>query len=146
MRAGSDVRGNRSVRGTGAVLVVLLAALVHLLGCAHGPTPGPAPRADALAAAPAAPGGLLPPEPPRAEAAGHGAPASGTWSPCGDADQPTVRGPREPEPAGAGLSAAPAAGAPAVLSPAAPGQPSGPARAAAPDAGRTRAGLGVWRT
>ncbi|MFF8594515.1 hypothetical protein ACF061_24300 [Streptomyces sp. NPDC015220] len=147
MRAGALVRGDRSVGWTGAVVVVLLAALVHLLGCAHGPTPVHAPRADALSSARAASCAQFLPEPPRTAATGHDAPVPDEWCHCRGLDQPAVRTPREGEPTGAGLLTAlptdPAGGS-STLAPAAL-RPGGP-RSTAPSGERARAGLGVWRT
>ncbi|MFF7793466.1 hypothetical protein [Streptomyces sp. NPDC007991] len=44
----SASRSNRPVSRTGVVLAVLLAALVHVLACGHGPAPAGGGRADAI--------------------------------------------------------------------------------------------------
>ncbi|MEU0108417.1 hypothetical protein ABZ313_24080 [Streptomyces sp. NPDC006251] len=145
MRARPKRRRSRSVSRTGAVLVVLLAALVHLLACAHGPTAVGASGADAiLAAAPAASGQVSRPADDRVGQ--QTTPAQGNQSHCWGIDEPTVQPPRDLTPA---TDAVPNAlprertAAPSdAVRPAAPfrrGPGAGPA-------GQSRARLGVWRT
>ncbi|MEU6462911.1 hypothetical protein [Streptomyces sp. NPDC046976] len=145
MRAVFSTRYDRSVPRPGAVLVLLLATLLHLFGCCHGPTASPDARADVLAQASATTPGQLPGDRPGMTAAGQSAPDPGGEAHCSGLDQPTVQ-PREAG-TGAPLLAAVAPSAPADLHLFAP-----PARhrlhprpPAAP-AGETRAQLGVWRT
>ncbi|MFD7863122.1 hypothetical protein [Streptomyces sp. NPDC059783] len=139
MRARPDSRGIRSVPGAGAVVCVLLAALLHVLGCAHGPTAVSPLRADTLPSAAAAqvlcgPAAPTVPDTPAPEA--H----------CPGLDQPVLQAPPVPEPAAAGPGgtwSGPAAPAPVRAAPArprdVPGRPE-------PPAGRGRAALGIWRT
>ncbi|QKW17952.1 hypothetical protein HUT16_01765 [Kitasatospora sp. NA04385] len=133
MTGRNAVRGGRRPVG---VIVVLLAALLHVLGCAHGPLAGAgwsAPAADALPAAAAH--GRAPLDHPQHDTGHQEARCAGT-------DQPvTDRQPTDPP-------AAPAGADTPVPAPA----PAGPAATAAPDdgpgpaVGRSRAALGVWRT
>ncbi|MFK0078455.1 hypothetical protein [Streptomyces murinus] len=75
MRAASCTRYDRSVPRPGAVLVLLLAALLHLFGRCHGPTASPDARADVLAQASATACGQLPVNRPGVTTAGQRAPA-----------------------------------------------------------------------
>ncbi|MFE7119571.1 hypothetical protein ACFU99_29555 [Streptomyces sp. NPDC057654] len=144
-------------RGVAALAVVLLAVL-HTLGCAHGPQPGIGVRADAL---PRAVWTASADPQVRAHAQAGAGPQARTYAQAG-AYAPKLSGPRgdtSAECAGIdapGLSAARAAlAAPAAecaaVEPAALAMPSGWQAVAAdqPRAGprgeRLRAALGVWR-
>ena len=138
-------RGGHSSVRTGAVLLVLLAALMHVLGCAHGPTPTSAPRVDAVpvASADCAHVSGQPQEP-----AGEHAPTApdGTGH-CVGPDEPTVQPPRDiGGTAQPGETTAHAAHV-AVLTPPAPRL----GRSTASQSGtlsttQARASLGIWRT
>ncbi|MFI6935860.1 hypothetical protein [Streptomyces sp. NPDC050287] len=130
---------------TGAAVVLLLAGLLHLLACAHGPTPTGTVRADALPVASAvscgpverASGG------PAAQDPGSG---EGGATECRGADVPTVQPPREIAPAAAaaqhGLPGTCLDAPPDAVRRAAPA----PARSTAFSDSSERARLGVWRT
>ncbi|QNS02578.1 hypothetical protein [Streptomyces xanthii] len=144
----SPARHDRSRPGhrTGAILAVLLAALVHLLCCAHGPVASAAGRADTITAVAPAPCGQ--PAGPHAhfgDDARHDGHQDGAQ--CSGTDEPSVQAPRGLQPA-ADLTPVTLPGA--DLDPAAEPTPrrpfgdSGP-RLAAP-AGQQRAHLGIWRT
>ncbi|WP_256639027.1 hypothetical protein [Streptomyces murinus] len=129
-----------------AVLVLLLATLLHLFGRCHGPTASPDARADVLAQASATACGQLPVNRLGATTARQRAPAPDGEAHCSAPDQPTV----QPRAAGtvAPLLAAVVPSAPADLHLSAP-----PARhrlrprpPASPAAEETRAQLGVWRS
>lgn len=124
--------------------MVLLAALVHLLGCAHGPALAGSVRADT----PLPAGAACDQASPRfAVPVTRPAPPSGDdLAQCWDTDEPTVQPPRDiasPVPA-VDEAAAPAAGDDALPA-ARTGPPAGPAPGPA-TAGRSRARLGVWRS
>lgn len=129
---------------TGAVVAVLLAALVHLLSCAHGPAPAGTARVDSLVAAPASCGQASTPV--DGPAADQSAPAGGDTTQCLGHDEPTTQPPRDSAPATAAL--------PTVLPTRHTDAPAGPAWAppppkqtlAAEPVGQSRARLGVWRT
>ncbi|MEU0352759.1 hypothetical protein ABZ302_39025 [Streptomyces sp. NPDC006237] len=129
---------------TGAVLLVLLAALVHLLACAHGPTYSAAGRADSLLAVSTSCAHQM--EPPQ-QTALQTAPADGDTPQCWGSDEPPVPAPRDialtveaaqdalpSEDSGARLTPVPRA-AYALL------EDPGPS-----SDGQSRAWLGVWRT
>lgn len=130
----------------GAVLAVLLTALLHVLGCAHGPAADPALRADAPLYASSAPHRHLPADGTRATTAGRSAPApdQGPHGCC--LDQPTVQPPRDGGPVAWPVVAALPAG-PAGRHPGVPPSALHPSRAQSPVSsdGSTRALLGVWR-
>lgn len=88
-------RGRRSSVWTGAVLLVLLAALMHVLGCAHGPVPTSAPRVDAV---PVVSAGCAHDSGQPQGSVGVQAPAApdGTGH-CVGPDEPTVQPPRDIE-------------------------------------------------
>ncbi|MEU9976975.1 hypothetical protein [Streptomyces sp. NPDC051014] len=94
MRAGSVVCGGRSVARTGAVLLLLLAALTHVLDCAHGPNAGLAERADTLLLSPSA-GCAQPSGPAPRTAVGRTAPEQDGTTHCCGADEPTLQPPRD---------------------------------------------------
>ncbi|MFJ3895563.1 hypothetical protein [Streptomyces sp. NPDC090083] len=147
MSAGSDSRSSRSVARTGAVLLVLLAALIHVLDCAHGPTAAPTGRADTLFSASSLRCGPAP-ELPHRPATGQTAPEDGDGTHCWGLDGPTLQPSRDvtvAEPAVHGLPLAahpgtrpqPTAAAALRRSAPVPGTPS---------SDQARARLGVWRT
>ncbi|MBJ7005158.1 hypothetical protein ACFYMX_16955 [Streptomyces griseofuscus] len=145
MRAASSTRYDRSAPRPGAVLVLLLATLLHLFGCCHGPTASPDARADALAQTSATACGQLPANRPGVTAAGQRAPAPDGEAHCSGLDQPTVQ-PREAG-TGAPLLAAVPPAAPGYLHFfAPPARHRFDPRPPAPPAAETRAQLGVWRT
>lgn len=77
----------------GAALVMLLAALLHLLGCSHGPAPSATPRTDTpLATVATALEAPVPPRHPNVVAAG---PAEDRQPPCPGGDEPTVQQARD---------------------------------------------------
>ncbi|MEV6053590.1 hypothetical protein [Streptomyces sp. NPDC052107] len=148
MGAGSVLtRGSRSVPRAGAVVVVLLATLLHVLGCSHGPTATDTLRIAALAQAAPVSCGQQPGDRHRETTAGQSTPAHDEGAHCCALDEPTVQPPRHPGPAGPPL--------PDVL----PSEPPGPAPAVPPSAhhhspttpaafsaGHAQSLLGVWRT
>lgn len=131
--------GRSGRRRAGAVLVVLLTTLLHVLACAHGPVAADALRADSLLIA--APVACAPAQSsqtsPTRDADGH----------CWGLDEPTTQPPRAagpvdppvPDVLASALLAARAPAAPAAPHPSPPAPP-------APAAGQERARLGVWRT
>ncbi|MFF4756213.1 hypothetical protein ACWD5R_40310 [Streptomyces sp. NPDC002514] len=144
MVAWSVRRERRPAPRAAAALVVLLAALIHLLGCAHGPALTGSARADTPLLVAAVCDRTCAPD---AVSSTRPAPAPGGEQPhCQDSDEPTVQPPRgiaPPVPAVDGT-------APAVADhdrfPAPrTGPPDGPAPGPATD-GRSRARLGVWRS
>ncbi|MGW7529234.1 hypothetical protein [Streptomyces sp. NPDC054783] len=167
MRAASVIRSSRSVPRAGAVVVVLLTALLHLLGCCHGPSAAETLRTDALTQVTPGGCGQQPTEGQRETASGQGAygphaygphaygqSAAGQSTPAPDEDahrcapdEPTVQPPRHPRPSGWPLPAVllsdPPGPAPAVRPSVRHHSPAVPAESSAGDA---RALLGVWRT
>ncbi|WP_329503653.1 hypothetical protein RFN58_35190 [Streptomyces iakyrus] len=137
-------RSSRSVSRTGAALVVLLAALVHVLACAHGPAPTGAARADAILTASVT---RVPPSEPTGDPARwQAAPAEDSPVQCWGTDEPTVQPPRDIAPAAdAPQEAQPAVHADASLVSVRGGPPSQP-DLGTPPVQRERARLGVWRT
>ncbi|MFF0227295.1 hypothetical protein [Streptomyces sp. NPDC004629] len=129
----------------GAALVVLLAALVHLLGCAHGPLPAGSVRADTPLLVEAA-CGQVPPPPPVVTVTRPAPPSGDDLAQCWDTDEPTVQPPRD---IASPVPAVDEAAAPAAADDESPtagtGPPAGPAPGPAA-AGRSRARLGVWRS
>ncbi|SMF84494.1 hypothetical protein SAMN02745830_06806 [Streptomyces sp. Amel2xC10] len=135
----------RPLSWTGAALVVLLAALVHVLACAHGPAAAGAGRADALLVVSAASCGE--PAAPGGDAALQGLdPSGGGGAHCSGADGPTAGPPRDIAPAAEAAHPLPAAQRVDALS----GQPGAhpPPFSALPlsSVPQERARLGVWRT
>ncbi|MER8073345.1 hypothetical protein ABTZ59_34345 [Streptomyces sp. NPDC094034] len=146
---GKGGRGSRPC----AVLLIVLAALFHVLACAHGPVSAAAPPGAAAVPPGAAMSTALSPRYPAighpptpvagcAGRAGHGAAS------CTDTDEPSVL-PQRPDAFAVPLAAdgGPDAADRAVRNPMGPG-----AHAAREDAGgerdtrqRRRAALGVWR-
>ncbi|WP_405961249.1 hypothetical protein OG235_36935 [Streptomyces sp. NBC_00024] len=130
---------------TGAALLVVLAALMHVLICAHGPTSTAAGRADSVLLKSSATSGQATEQAQRTTAR-EAAPAHNSGAKCWDLDEPTVQPPRdvtlaEPPDHDAAfaehLDAQPTASPSLQPSPPTPGEPS---------AGQTRARIGVWRT
>ncbi|MFJ1756094.1 hypothetical protein [Kitasatospora sp. NPDC088134] len=121
--------------GPGWVPAVLLAVLVHLLMCAHGPGDGGSrPSVDAVSVVAVAPVACS------ASSAADHQDGDGHRAECAGFDQP-VTAHQEPagveEPAAAGTADVPVGVPPRV--------PPAP-RAVPGDGGRARAVLGVWRT
>ncbi|WP_435208983.1 hypothetical protein [Streptomyces sp. bgisy034] len=137
----SAPRHHRSASRTGAVLVLLLAALLHVLACAHGPTPAGEVRADTPLVAAVC--GQTPHDQQQA-GTGQSAPYHDSDAHCWGGDEPTVQPPRDVTPALPVVHDAVPGGHTAV--PAPPSRP-GPAPVAfgGPSAGHARALLGVWR-
>ncbi|MPY50332.1 hypothetical protein [Streptomyces acidicola] len=147
-------QGSRSRSRIGAVLVVLLGALLHLLACAHGPTPTATGRVDSPPAAAASPSCGQPSGTPHTAHTTHSegeqqtGEGSGSELGCLDRDEPTVQPPRGIAPAAPAVQTEPA------VEHAEPQPPSSSVRAGAPPypgavpspAGQVRARLGVWRT
>lgn len=144
MVAGSVLRADRPAPRAGAALVVLLAALIHLLGCAHGPTATGIGTADTLLATTAS---WARASTPAGDASEQSAPRPGeSQEHCDGGEEPTVQPPRDiapPVPAANGVL--PSGADTGVLGPPGPGLPPGSARRPARP-GRARARLGVWRT
>lgn len=127
--------------------MVLLAALVHFLACAHGPTTNPAGRADALfltasescgAAAKQSQQATIQQTPPAKNDDVH----------CWGLDESTTQPPRDVAlavPAVVDVPPAEQLGAQTQPLPPAALQPS-PHTPGVPYAGQTRARIGVWRT
>ncbi|MET9831974.1 hypothetical protein ABZ078_22345 [Streptomyces sp. NPDC006385] len=146
MRAGSISRSSRSTARAGAALLVILAALVHVLACAHGPTAGAAGRADSLLLVSSAACGQAH-ERPEQTTAQQTAPAHNSGVHCWGMDEPTVQPPRDIAVAGPAVHDDPAAEHLGVqLPPAAPALQSLSLMPGLPSAGQTRACFGVWRT
>ncbi|MGW3173370.1 hypothetical protein [Streptomyces sp. NPDC001153] len=173
MRAGSVItRSGRSVPRAGAVVVVLLATLLHLLGCCHGPAAAEALRTDALSQVAPGSHGPRPADWHRdttsgpgtagrsaygqgtdeqstagESTAGQGTPASDEDAHCCALDEPTVQPPRHPRPTGPPLPdlVLPDPPGPAAAAPSSAHHHS-PAVPAESSAGHGRALLGVWRT
>lgn len=130
----------RAVSRAGAAILVLLAALLHLLACAHGPAS--VNRSDALptgTVAVAASAPLTATANPDSEQA--------PWRHCCHEDEPTIQAPRDTD--RAVPSAHPAAtsdggGDDSTLAP--PRGPSPAPFAQGWSVGRSLALLGVWRT
>ncbi|WP_405613426.1 hypothetical protein [Streptomyces sp. NBC_00076] len=130
---------------TGTALVVLLAALVHVLGCAHGPAAAGAGRADALlvvatasCSQPAAPSGY--------SALKGLDPTEGGGPHCWSLDGPTAQPPRDISLlAEAAPSLMPAQGTTALLGQSGAQLPQSPTPPAS-SVQQERAQLGVWRT
>ncbi|MFJ9979423.1 hypothetical protein [Streptomyces cyaneofuscatus] len=125
-----------------AALMVLLAVLVHLLGCAHGPALSGEERADSIAAV-FGPSCSQPP-PPLTYPPGQ-APAGDSDVHCQSGDEPSVQVPRALEQA----DVVQYDGIPVARDAAAVGHPSQrppPPCSASVSAQQKRACLGVWRT
>lgn len=146
MRVGPVTQWRRSWPWAGAVVVALLATLLHLLACAHGPTTIEAVRSDSLLLTSSTVYGQLPADEQREPAAaGQSSPTHDTEEHCCSLDGPTAEPPRP-------------CGHPAVApTPDAPSDvPSADHAVSAPSdtglaqpllsAGHFRACLGVWRT
>ncbi|MFG2955009.1 hypothetical protein ACGF5O_14895 [Streptomyces sp. NPDC048291] len=132
---------------TGAVLLLLLAALLHVLDCAHGPNADPSGRADTLLLTPSA-SCTQTPEPAQRTTARQATPGQEGTAHCCGSDEPTLQPPRDVALAlPATVHGTPAArhlGTPAPSAAAAPRHSWPVPDAASP--GETQARLGVWRT
>jgi hypothetical protein len=145
MRVWSVRRSIRPGSRTGAALVVLLAALMHLLACAHGPGSTGADRADAIRVVSAVPLGQSSKSAAETSAKGQD-PTEGGGHHCSNMDEPTTQPPRDITPlAEAAYHALPAEGIDTV-----PGgaqtRPPRPPDPAASSVEQERSQLGVWRT
>ncbi|MGW5464520.1 hypothetical protein [Streptomyces sp. NPDC003996] len=148
MRAGPALpRSSRSVPRAGAVLVMLLATLLHVLGCSHGPGAAETLRIDALAQAAPVSCEQQPGDRHQETTAGQSTPAHDDDAHCCAVDEPTAQPPRHPGPTGPPLpdvlSSEPPGPAPAIPPSAHRHSPTAPA---AFSAGHAQALLGVWRT
>ena len=139
------LRRSRPGSRAGAGLVVLLAALVHLLACAHGPAATTAVRVDAILTVSTTCGQAS--EPTDDPAAQRTTPAEDPQEQCWGTDEPTLQPPRDIAPAAPALhNTLPPGGqadAPIITVRAAP--PPDP-RPDSASTGQSRARLGVWRT
>jgi hypothetical protein len=145
MRVWSVRRNSRPVSWTGAALVVLLAALVHLMACAHGLAPAGAGRADTVPVISTA--ACVQSSPASDETSVEGRdPGEGGGVHCCGLDEPTAGPPRDITPAAAAVTHV----LPAERIDALPGVvPERPLRSPDPavtPVQRERARLGVWRT
>ncbi|MFF9352477.1 hypothetical protein [Streptomyces sp. NPDC014734] len=121
---------------------MVLAGLLHLIGCAHGAQPAGLPRADSLPVVAAVPFSH-----PRPAAAGISAPCDHDIGVECAADEPATAGPRAallPPPALGGDLLVPDAVRPPSVGSRAPCRVNSGEGCA--EHGRTRAVLGVWRT
>ncbi|MFG3531170.1 hypothetical protein ACGF8B_31205 [Streptomyces sp. NPDC047917] len=146
MRAGVLFGNSRSLARAGAVLLVLLAALVHTLDCAHGPTAPFAMRADTLLLMSPAHCGQTA-QPGQETTARPTAPEPDSGVRCSGLDEPTAQPPRDVSSAVPSFHTTPVAeafGTSPALTPPAPQE--SPAASCVPSTGQTRARLGVWRT
>ncbi|MFE2945055.1 hypothetical protein ACFXKG_39395 [Streptomyces sp. NPDC059255] len=144
--SGAATGGPRACPRAWAVLLTVLAALLHVLGCAHGPVPA-APSAGV-------PAGLsvvayqLSAGGPALPAAGCAGRASHGASSCTDADEPSVL-PQRPDGFAAATADRTLPGDTAVrntaVPPVHPARDGAPAGAGAEPDHRRRAALGVWR-
>ncbi|MEW1757579.1 hypothetical protein AB0393_13825 [Streptomyces cyaneofuscatus] len=143
------IRAGRRVSRLGmwseAVLAVLLAVLVHLLACAHGPVLTGGERADSIAAV-SSPSCDQPPPPLTYPAGQVPQPSGGGDRQCVGGDEPSVQAPR-------GMHQADTAmcdelpGVPSGMSAdCAWRRPSPPSCSAVLPSQQKRACLGVWRT
>ncbi|MFZ3561799.1 hypothetical protein [Streptomyces sp. BH055] len=136
-------RDRRAGSWAGAALVVLLAALMHVLCCAHGPAPASSGRADTVAAVSCAADHDHAACDPRAAHPSH--PAHEGDEECRGADEPSVQAPRgiqlAPDAAQFTVARAEADGGSALRS----GPPPDRARGPLPGP-QERSRLGVWRT
>ncbi|MFD0432747.1 hypothetical protein [Streptomyces chartreusis] len=139
----SAPRHHRSASRTGAVLVLLLAALLHVLACAHGPTLAGEARADTPFVAAAACGQA--PHDQQQAGTGQSSPYHDRGAHCWGGDEPTVQPPRDVTSALSVVHDALPGGHTVVLVP--PSRPSpAPPVSGGPSAGHARALFGVWRT
>ncbi|MFJ7999332.1 hypothetical protein ACIQ7D_19630 [Streptomyces sp. NPDC096310] len=144
---GEATRGRRARPRGWAVLFAVLAALVHVLGCAHGPvSAAPSAGVPAGTAVMAYQPSAGQPALPVAGCAGRGSHGAAS---CADADEPSVLPQRTdasvvPPPADRTPASEPVTGD-AVAPPAHPARDGAPAGACADPDHRRRAALGVWR-
>ncbi len=133
--------------GAGAVLVVLLTTLLHVLACSHGPAAAPDMRADVPLQVSASTCGRQFADEQQEAAAGQTTPAHDHGAHCCGLDDPALQPPRDPGPTGPPVPAALPAEPPdnhRTLQPLALPPPRTQHTASSP--GHTRARLGVWRT
>ncbi|MEV6171839.1 hypothetical protein AB0L99_26960 [Streptomyces sp. NPDC051954] len=145
MRIWSLRRSSRPVSWTGATLVVLVAALVHLLACAHGPASAGPGRADAILVVSTASWGQ-----PSQTAVGTSAKGldstEGGGVHCWGPDETAAGPPRDITPtAQAALHVLPSEGIDALTG-VVPARPSRCPDPAVHPVQQERARLGVWRT
>ena len=128
------------------MLLLLLAALVHVLACAHGPTATPAGQTDTLLLASSASCGQTPEGPQQATAWQTG-PAHNSGVHCWGLDAPTVQPPRDVTLTVPAVHVTPSAQHLGAQPPTAPEalQPWLPAPGVS-SVGQTRSRIGVWRT
>ncbi|MCZ4604207.1 hypothetical protein O3S80_10660 [Streptomyces sp. Lzd4kr] len=136
-------RHHRSASRTGAVLVLLLAALLHVLACAHGPTLADEARADTPLVTAAACGQT--PHDRQQAGTGQSSPYHDSGAHCWGGDEPTVQPPRDVALALPVVHDALPGVHTVVLAPLSPHSPAPPA-SGGQSAGHTRALFGVWRT
>ncbi|ALV39181.1 hypothetical protein [Streptomyces sp. CdTB01] len=145
MTLGSALRSSRPVARTGAVLVVLVAALVHLLACAHGPTPTGVGQPDAILTATVSCAQASGPADDESAVREDG-PAQENDVRCWGVDEPTVQPPRAIAPAAEVIQDAlpidPTSVLPGTVGEGPPPPPAGGTSSAQ----QQRALLGVWRT
>lgn len=138
-------RSHRPGLSTGAVLLLLIATLVHVLACAHGAAPAPAGQPDTFVSAQAA----CPQQPRYTHSASDGpsAPTPGSQSHCWALDEPAqaardLSAHQHPDPDPETLPLATSLAPPArAYSPA-----DEPPSSGASSSASARARLGVWRT
>ncbi|KAA6203922.1 MULTISPECIES: hypothetical protein [Streptomyces] len=146
MRMGAGHRGSRLGVWPEAVLVVLLAILVHLLACAHGPVLVGAERADSIAAL-STPSCDDPPPPLTYPAGQAPEPEEGGDRPCVGGDEPSVQVSRAVQQADAAVCDVLLPGVPSGSSTdCAWHRPQPPTCSGGLPAQQKRACLGVWRT
>ncbi|MFF2514363.1 hypothetical protein [Streptomyces sp. NPDC058086] len=130
---------------TGAALVVLLTTLVHVLACAHGPTPTGVGGVDTILATSTANHGhtaALTGNPTAEEPD----PAEGSQAQCWDTDEPTVQPQRDIAPAAEAFPCALPVERIDALPSVVQGRPPWPPLSADSSVQQERARLGVWRT
>jgi hypothetical protein len=142
MRVWSVRRNIRPGARTGAALVVLLAALMHLLACAHGPIPA---GADAIRVVSTASLGQTSRSAAEASTEGQD-PAEGGGHHCSNLDEPTTQPPRDITPLAEAVDHALPAEDIDALSGGAQKQPPRFPDPAASSIEQERSQLGVWRT
>ncbi|MEU5052881.1 hypothetical protein [Streptomyces sp. NPDC021096] len=132
-------RGPRSRSRVASAFLVVLVALAHVMGCAHGQPPPNQERSYSLPlAAPAPPD--RGPGPVALRGSGEDVPRE-----CAEANEAGVAAPRQDLPTATGADLLPQTEADGCR-PALPADTHGSAPAPAGDPGRLRAALGVWRT
>ncbi|AEM81988.1 hypothetical protein Strvi_2261 [Streptomyces violaceusniger Tu 4113] len=125
--------------------MVLLAVLVHVLACAHGPAPAGSVRADAIVAVSSASCGQSAASDGDSSTVRDLDPTQGGGSHCRNLDQPTTQPPRDITFTTAAHLLLPAERADSLPGPAGD-QPSRYATSPPISVQQERARLGVWRT